>query len=127
MCDQREQFADLVTPCPVGFTDLPKAALATQSVKEFIKADCSMTTGWDIKADDENLSRVVRRLMRQCRHTYVGGNNVAIVSATVRLRGAMAIVLSDNNLEPRVQRGFANTLAKESMSPKGDGALAKTV
>ena len=86
-----------------------------------------MTTGWDIKADDENLSRVVRRLMRQCRHTYVGGNNVAIVSATVRLRGAMAIVLSDNNLEPRVQRGFANTLAKESMSPKGDGALAKTV
>lgn len=46
MSEHSELFADLVTPCPVGFTDLPKVADATKSAKEFIKADCSMLYGW---------------------------------------------------------------------------------
>ena len=42
MSEHSELFADLVTPCPVGFTDLPKVAVATESAKELVKADCSM-------------------------------------------------------------------------------------
>lgn len=37
----------------LSITDLPKVALATESGKSFIKADCSMTNGWDCKADVE--------------------------------------------------------------------------
>ncbi|MGM9816114.1 MAG: hypothetical protein ACI304_03540 [Lepagella sp.] len=40
--DRRKLCADLVTPCPVGFTDLPKVAVVTESAKELVKADCSM-------------------------------------------------------------------------------------
>ena len=51
-------------------------------------------------------------------YTTVGGNNVADVSATVRLRGAMAIVLSGKQLGAKRTEGYRNAFAKESVLPE---------
>ena len=51
-------------------------------------------------------------------YSSAGGCNVDCVSATVCVRGAMEIVLSDKQLGAKRTEGYRNAFAKESVLPE---------